>query len=168
MRDLTTSAAVLASPSPTFAWPNKEYPLEDNSGTSGIGDSSRRHYHRRIVTSVLVVDDHAMVRRSIRSLLANETGWELREAENGRIAVDLSQKQRPDIVVLDLVMPVMNGIEAAYEIAKIAPRAKIVFISSHYTPEQTSALTRLFGADFVHKSEVVKELIPTINRLLEV
>jgi DNA-binding NarL/FixJ family response regulator len=58
--------------------------------------------------------------------------------------------------------------EAAYEIAKIAPNAKIVFISSHYTPEQTSALTRLFGADFVQKSEVVKELIPTINRLLDV
>jgi NarL family two-component system response regulator LiaR len=120
------------------------------------------------VTNVLVVDDHEVVRRSIRSLLANETGWDLREAENGRIAVDLSQKQRPDVVVLDLVMPVMNGMEAAYAIAKIAPRAKIVFISSHYTPEQTTALARLFGADFVQKSDMGKELIPTINRLLDV
>lgn len=122
----------------------------------------------RTVTNVLVVDDHELVRRSIRALLAGETGWELREAANGRIAVDLSQKQRPDIVVLDLVMPVMNGMEAAYEIRKIAPRAKIVFISSHYTPDQASALARLFGADFVQKSEVGKELIPTINRLLDV
>lgn len=120
------------------------------------------------MTNVLVVDDHAVVRRSIRSLLAGETGWELREAENGRIAVDLSLKQRPDVVVLDLVMPVMNGMEAAYEIAKIAPKAKIVFISSHYTPEQATALTRLFGADFIQKSEVGKTLIPTINRLLNV
>ena len=120
------------------------------------------------MTNVLVVDDHAFVRRNIRALLADETGWELREAENGRIAVDLSQKQRPDIVVLDLVMPVMNGVQAAYEIRKIAPKAKIVFISSHYTPDQTSSLTRLFGADFVQKSEVGKELIPTINRLLDV
>ena len=120
------------------------------------------------MTSVLVVDDHAAVRRSICSLLSDETGWELRQAENGKVAVDLTQKQRPDIVVLDLVMPVMNGMEAAYEIAKIAPKAKIVFISSHYTPDQTTALARLFGADFVQKSEVAKELIPTINRLLEV
>jgi two-component system, NarL family, nitrate/nitrite response regulator NarL len=120
------------------------------------------------MTNVLVVDDHELVRQNIRSLLAGETSWELREAENGRVAVDLSQKQRPDIVVLDLVMPVMNGMEAAYEIRKIAPRAKIVFISSHYTPDQASALTRLFGADFVQKSEVGKELIPKINRLLDV
>jgi DNA-binding NarL/FixJ family response regulator len=120
------------------------------------------------MTNVLVVDDHELVRRNICSLLADETGWELRQAENGRIAVDLSQKLRPDIVVLDLVMPVMNGMEAAYEIRKIAPRVKIVFISSQYTPDQTSAMTRLFGADFVQKSEVVKELIPTINRLLDV
>lgn len=121
-----------------------------------------------IVTNVLVVDDHAIVRRSIRSLLSNETGWELREAENGKIAVDLTRKKQPDVVVLDLVMPVMNGMEAAYEITKIAPHAKIVFMSSHYTPDQTSALTRLFGADFVQKSDVVKDLIPTINRLLDV
>jgi NarL family two-component system response regulator LiaR len=120
------------------------------------------------MTSVLVVDDHELVRRNICSLLADETGFELRQAENGRIAVDLAQKERPDVVVLDLVMPVMNGMEAAYEIAKIAPNAKIVFISSHYTPEQTSALTRLFGADFVQKSDVAMQLIPTINRLLNV
>jgi two-component system, NarL family, response regulator LiaR len=120
------------------------------------------------MTSVLVIDDHELVRRNICSLLADETGFELRQAENGRIAVDMSQKQRPDVVVLDLVMPVMNGMEAAYEISRIAPHAKIVFISSHYTPEQTTALARLFGADFVQKSEVAKELIPTINRLLDV
>jgi CheY-like chemotaxis protein len=92
------------------------------------------------MTNILVVDNHAVVRRSIRSLLADETGWDLREAENGKVAVDLTQKQRPDIVVLDLVMPVMNSMEAAYEIKKIAPKAKIVFISSHYSPDQTSAL----------------------------
>lgn len=120
------------------------------------------------MTSVLVVDDHELVRRNICSLLADETGFQLRQAENGRVAVEMSQKERPDVVVLDLVMPIMNGVEAAYEIAKIAPHAKIVFISSHYTTEQTTALARLFGADFVQKSEVAKELIPRINRLLDV
>jgi len=125
-------------------------------------------YDPWIVTSVLVVDDQSVVRRNIRSLLAEQTGWLLSEAENGKVAVDLTRKNRPDIVVLDLVMPIMNGFEAAIEIRKIAPRTKIVFISSHYAPDQTSAVTRLFGADFVSKSEVGKELIPTINRLLDV
>ena len=117
---------------------------------------------------MLVVDDQSVVRRNIRSLLAEQTGWLLSEAENGKVAVDLTRKNRPDIVVLDLVMPIMNGLEAAFEIRKIAPRTKIVFISSHYAPDQTSTVTRLFGADFVSKSEVGKELIPTINRLLDV
>ena len=117
---------------------------------------------------MLVVDDQSVVRRNIRSLLADKTGWLLSEAENGKVAVDLTRQNRPDIVVLDLVMPIMNGLEAAYEIRKIAPRTKIVFISSHYASEQASIITRLLGVDFVSKSEVGRELIPTINRLLDV
>lgn len=61
----------------------------------------------------------------------------------------------------------MGGLAAAYEIGKIAPRTKIVFISSHYTLGQTAGLDRLFGAaHFVQKSEMGKELIPTIKKLL--
>jgi DNA-binding NarL/FixJ family response regulator len=121
------------------------------------------------LTTVLVVDDQAFVRKTIRSMIADKTGWQLCEAENGKVAVDVTKKNQPDVVVLDLVMPVMGGLAAAYEIGKIAPDAKIVFISSHYTPEQASSLTRLFGASrFVPKSEMGKELIPTIKKLLTV
>jgi two-component system, NarL family, invasion response regulator UvrY len=119
--------------------------------------------------AILIVDDQALVRRSIRSMLADKTGWQLHEAENGKVAVDVTKKNQPDVVVLDLVMPVMGGLAAAYEIGKIAPQTKIVFISSHYTPGQTAGLERLFGAArFVPKSEMGKELIPTIKKLLTV
>ena len=120
-------------------------------------------------TTILVVDDQAYVRRSIRSMLATKTGWQVCEAENGKVAVDVAQAKEPDVVVLDLVMPVMGGLAAAYEIGKIAPQTKIVFISSHYTPGQASGLDRLFGAArFVPKSEMGKELIPAIKKLLQV
>jgi DNA-binding NarL/FixJ family response regulator len=119
------------------------------------------------VTRVLVVDDHTYVRRNIRSLLADQTAWQLCEAENGKTALDLTKKNYPDVVVLDIVMPVMSGLEAAYEITKFAPKTKIVFISSHYTAEQAAVLTRLFGADFVPKSEVAKQLVPAIKKLLD-
>jgi DNA-binding NarL/FixJ family response regulator len=70
---------------------------------------------------------------------------------------------------MNIVIPVMGGLAAAYEIGHIAPETRIVFISSHYTPTQATSLTRLFGsAGFVPKSEVAKELIPTIKRLLYV
>jgi len=120
-------------------------------------------------TKILVVDDQAYVRRSIRSMLATKTGWQVCEAENGKVAVDVTKAKEPDLVVLDLVMPVMGGLAAAYEIGKIAPQTKIVFISSHYTPGQASGLDRLFGAArFVPKSEMGKELIPAIRKLLQV
>lgn len=87
--------------------------------------------------------------------------------------MDVTKQKQPDVVVLDLVMPVMGGLAAAYEIGKIAPDAKIIFISSHYTPGQAAGLERLFvrlfgAARFVQKSEVGKELIPTIKNLLVV
>ena len=117
---------------------------------------------------ILVVDDQPLVRRTIRSMLADKTGWKLSEAENGKVALDLTKQNPPDVVLLDIVMPVMNGMEAAYEIKKIAPDTKIVFISSHYTEEQASSLKHLFGADcFVPKSEMGRTLIPTIKQVLE-
>lgn len=118
-------------------------------------------------TTVLVVDDQAFVRRTIRSMLAHKTGWQLCEAENGEVAIDVTRKKKPDVVVMDLVMPVLGGLAAAYEIGKFAPNTRIVFISSHWTPDQATSLTRLFGASrFVSKSELAKDLVPTIKKLL--
>jgi DNA-binding NarL/FixJ family response regulator len=130
-------------------------------------DGQRCPLRWRDVTRVLVVDDQAFVRKTIRSMLADKTSWILSEAQNGKVALDLAKKNHPDVVVLDLVMPVMGGLAAAYEIGKIAPQTKIVFISSHYTLGQAAGLDRLFGAaHFVQKSEIGKELIPTIKKLL--
>ena len=72
-----------------------------------------------------------------------------------------------DVWVLDIVMPEMNGIQAAYEIHHLTPAPKTVFISSHYTPQESAMLTRLFGdGNFVPKSEAGKSLIPGVRRLL--
>jgi DNA-binding NarL/FixJ family response regulator len=109
--------------------------------------------------TILIVDDQALVRRTIRSMLADETGWHVHEAENGKVALDFMKKKQPDVVVLDIVLPVMGGLAAAYEIGKLAPQTKIVFISSHYTPGQTANLERLFGAArFLPKSEMREKL----------
>jgi DNA-binding NarL/FixJ family response regulator len=126
-------------------------------------------YHGPVLTTVLVVDDHAFVRRTIRSMLGHKTGWRLCEAENGKVAIDVVKQKQPDVVVMDLVMPVLGGLAAAYEIGKFAPDTKIVFISSHWTTDQATSLAQLFEASrFVSKSEMGKELIPTIKKLLRV
>jgi two-component system response regulator DevR len=71
------------------------------------------------------------------------------------------------VAVLDIVMPEMSGIEAAYEIRQIAPQTKIILISSYYTPEEAAHLARLFGdGNFISKSEAGKELVKAVSRLL--
>ncbi len=70
---------------------------------------------------ILIVDDQEFVRRNVRSLLAKQAHWKIYEAADGKQAVDETRRLRPDVAVLDIVMPVMSGIEAAYEMRRLAP-----------------------------------------------
>ena len=82
--------------------------------------------------SVLLVDDHIMFREGLRSLLKMESDFELvGEAQNGRQAVALVKKLRPAVVVMDIGMPWLNGLEAARQILKEVPSAKIIILSAH-------------------------------------
>ena len=117
--------------------------------------------------TILLVDDQEFVRRTLHSLLEQQTDWKIYEAENGKIALDRVREIHPDVVVLDIIMPEMNGIEAAYKIRQLVPAPKIIMISSHYTPEEAAILARLYGdGNFIPKSEAGKELIPAVSRLL--
>jgi DNA-binding NarL/FixJ family response regulator len=119
-----------------------------------------------MLVRVLLVDDHPAVRRTLRALLEGSVGI-CGEAENGRQAIDKASELQPDVVVLDLVMPGMNGLEAAYEIRQRAPCSKIVLLSLHYSPQDGLALAKALGADaFVHKSALANDLVPAIGRVL--
>jgi DNA-binding NarL/FixJ family response regulator len=116
---------------------------------------------------VLLVDDHLAVRRTLRALLTEVSVGVCGEAENGRQAIDKASELQPDVVVLDLVMPEMNGLEAAYEIRRRAPSSKIILLSLHYAPQDGLALANALGANaFVHKSALANDLVPTIARVL--
>ena len=82
--------------------------------------------------SVLLVDDHAMFREGLRSLLKMESDFELvGEAQNGRQAVALVEELRPAVVVMDIGMPSLNGLEATRQILKEVPSAKIIILTAH-------------------------------------
>jgi len=81
---------------------------------------------------ILIVDDSPAVRRSIRSCIEQNADWEVcGEAENGAIAVKMVDQLSPDVVILDLSMPVMNGLEAAKQIAPLAPKTVILMYTLH-------------------------------------
>jgi CheY-like chemotaxis protein len=116
---------------------------------------------------ILVVDDSQLVRRTLCSMLSEQSGWKIYEADNGKAALEQIRDIHPDVAILDIVMPQMGGIEAASEIRQHTPETKVILISSHYSREEAAMLARLFSdGDFIQKSEAGKELIPAISRLL--
>jgi DNA-binding response OmpR family regulator len=115
---------------------------------------------------ILVVDDHPLVRRSLRSLLT-EPGYQVFEAANGRIAVETVHRVNPDVVVLDIVMPELDGLETARRIRQLISPPKLILISNHYTLEEAVMVARVYGdGNFIQKSEIGNELIPAISCLL--
>jgi DNA-binding NarL/FixJ family response regulator len=119
-----------------------------------------------IAAKILVVDNRRFLRHSLCSLLADQSDWDVYEAESGKVALDRIQEVEPDVVVLAVLMTEMNGLEAASKIRNLAPETRVIFMSSHYTPLEAALITRVFGGDFVQKSDLPAELIPTISRLL--
>ncbi len=120
-----------------------------------------------IPAKILIVDDQELVRRTLRSLLVEQRHWKIYEASDGQEAIEEIQRLKPDVTILDIVMPLMSGIEAAYEMRRLVPDIKIILMSSHYTPEEAAALARLFGdGNFLAKSEMGKDLVPAISRIL--
>ena len=113
---------------------------------------------------ILIVDDYQAVRTTVRSLLKWHRFDVCGEAKDGKEAIQKVIELKPDVVVLDINMPEMNGIQAAYQIRQIAPSTKIVFFTAHDSPQLVSAM-RVFSNYFVSKSAAGTELIPTLNRL---
>jgi two-component system, NarL family, response regulator NreC len=116
---------------------------------------------------VLIVDDHQVMRKGIRALLENDPVWQVcGEAENGRQAVTKARELNPDLIILDLTMPEMNGLEAARQIRNSSPDAKIVIFSMHESP-QVRKESRDAGANaFVSKSALGDELSSVSKKLL--
>ena len=114
---------------------------------------------------ILIVDDHPLIRRRVRSLLSSHSLHICGEAGDGDDAIERVKELRPDIVVLDIQMPRMNGIEAAEKIRDILPSTKIVFFSSH--PLSLFKGRTLCAHGFVHKGKAEAELVPTLKRFLE-
>ncbi len=116
---------------------------------------------------ILIADDHEIVRDSIGTLLSTKWNYEIcGEASDGLEAIDKVRELRPDLVILDLRMPLMNGTMAAKQIRSIAPATKIVFLSI-YDSEMMRELGKLAGADAgVSKKSRMDELHEVIAGLV--
>jgi CheY-like chemotaxis protein len=116
---------------------------------------------------VLVADDNPLIRKMLCQMFEVEEHYNLCEqAENGRHAIELALRCRPDLIILDLSMPVMNGLEAAWELKRLMPKIPIILFSQHVVALDKKSPTGSLFDRFVLKSEPerlmkhVKELAP--------
>ena len=115
---------------------------------------------------VLLVDDSATVRRAVRPLFDSHPKFRVvGEAEHGREAVEIAPKLQPDLIVLDMSMPVMNGLEAAPLLIQLLPRVWLILFTSYYLPE-VERLSRAAGIHaIVPKDKAATHLIKQAEAL---
>jgi DNA-binding NarL/FixJ family response regulator len=117
--------------------------------------------------NILLVDDHKIVREGLRSLLEAEDDFRVvAEAADGRAAVELAREHSPAVVVMDIAMPQLNGIEATRQIINSLPRAKVIALSMHSDRRFMSEMLRAGASGYLLKDAASEELIQAIRTVV--
>lgn len=114
----------------------------------------------------ILADDHAVVRQGFRALLEREDVEVVGEAGDGREAVRLAEKLLPDVAVLDVGMPILNGIDAAREIARTVPRVRTVLLTMYTHEPYVVAALRAGARGYLHKSSAAAALVEAVKTVL--
>jgi len=121
-----------------------------------------------VATRILIADDHEMVRKGLRATLQTRKRWEVcGEAVNGREAVEKASKLNPDVVIMDITMPVLNGLEATRQIRKRLPRVQVLVLTIHESEQLMHEVLKAGARGYVAKSEagsVILEAIQCLER----
>jgi DNA-binding NarL/FixJ family response regulator len=113
---------------------------------------------------ILLADDHAVVRQGFKMILAAQPDMEIvGEAANGREAVELAEQLRPDVVVMDVSMPELNGIEATRRLASLVPRARVVALSMHKDSVYVREILRAGARGYLLKDSGAADLVAAIR-----
>jgi DNA-binding NarL/FixJ family response regulator len=115
---------------------------------------------------ILVVDDHDVVRAGVKSILAMRSDWEVcGEATNGKMAVEKARELNPDLIVMDITMPVMSGLEAARDISKLGLKSQVLVLSMHELHYKVEDLVKMGIRGYVLKSDAVRDLVRALDAL---
>jgi DNA-binding NarL/FixJ family response regulator len=117
---------------------------------------------------ILIADDHELFRRGLAAELTQVPGWVVAgEAANGRDAVELAAALKPDLVVLDLTMPELNGLEAARKIITVNPAARVLILTAHESEQLVREVLSAGAQGYVLKSDAGRILIAALQSLLD-
>jgi DNA-binding NarL/FixJ family response regulator len=117
---------------------------------------------------VLLADDHLLVRQGFRLILAAQSDMEIvGEAANGREAVNLAEQLRPDIVVMDVAMPDLNGIEATRRLSKATPRTRVLALSMHKDSVYVREILRAGAKGYLLKDSIDRDLLAAVRAVAD-
>ena len=115
---------------------------------------------------ILIADDHDIIRRGVKAVLSSHRGWEVcAEAATGREAVAMAEQHRPDIVVMDISMPELNGLEATRQIRKMLPRTEVIILSLHFSDQLVREVVDAGVHGYVLKSDADEDLLKAVEAL---
>ena len=115
---------------------------------------------------ILIADDHEIVRHGIRTLLESRSGWQVcGEAQDGREAVELTKQRRPDLVLLDIGMPNLNGLDAARQITAMTPITSVLILTVHDSEQVVRDVLTVGARGFLLKSDAGRDLVSAVEAL---
>ena len=115
---------------------------------------------------ILLADDHEIVREGVRAMIERQPGWEIcGEASTGREAVAKAEKLAPDIVIMDIGMPELNGLDAARQIKKLHPQVEVLIFTANETEEIVRQVFQAGARGYLLKAEASKHLMPALEML---
>jgi DNA-binding NarL/FixJ family response regulator len=115
---------------------------------------------------ILVADDHPLMRRGIRGLLDEQRGWTVvAEAGNGREAVDQAKRLKPDVAVLDVTMPELDGLEATRRLREAVPDTKVLILTMHESRQMVRRLLEAGASGYVLKSDFPRSLVEAVRKV---
>jgi DNA-binding NarL/FixJ family response regulator len=118
------------------------------------------------VLRILIADDHEVARKGVRALLEEHAGWEVcGEAKDGREAVELATQLKPDISLLDIGMPNLNGLDAARQILAVSPDARILILTIHDSEQVVREVLAAGARGFLLKSDAGRDLIAAVEAI---
>jgi DNA-binding NarL/FixJ family response regulator len=117
---------------------------------------------------ILIADDHELIRKGVRSVLESEAALDVcGEAVNGEEAITKTVELKPDVVLMDITMPVLDGLEATRRIRRISPQTRILILTMHRGNEFLEHAQKVGAWGYVRKSEVADTLVKAIQAVLE-
>jgi two-component system response regulator NreC len=116
-------------------------------------------------TRVLLADDHSLIRQALRALLEKQGFQVVSEASDGQEALRSVEKTQPDVAILDISMPILNGVDAARELAKSSPKTRVILLTQHDEDQYVTEALRAGVRGYVLKSQAAGDLVHAIQEV---